>query len=203
MNIGHSSRAIYDDDYYDGYIRESTGPINHRISTDRIYNCNGCLETGAWGPSNYGVSTVLAETRHAESQYLTDIDSILSNRNVKLSKSTRAKNNPIDVTKMKLYDKKVCGRKMNPENTLLSYPKSSYRGMGINRFYDTIHNAQDVVFWDFAVNTRLEAKDNFIPEYPVPMSMEGLLPKEDRRPVAPIPRCYANDLPQQCGAKRS
>jgi len=179
MNIGYSSRSIYDKCYYPDYMDESTKPLKHQLSVDQIYNCNNCLSS--LGPrGRYGVSTPLHKTHYNESQYLTDIDSIMSNRNVKLSKCKRSKTNPIDVLKIKTYDKKYCGNYLDPESSLLSYPKDSYRGMGINRFYNTIHNAQDTIFWDFAVNTQLEAKDNYVPEVPIPWSDKKLLPHENK-----------------------
>ena len=38
MNIGHSSRLPYDDCVYPDKLRESTSPLNYKLSTDQIYN---------------------------------------------------------------------------------------------------------------------------------------------------------------------
>lgn len=184
MNIGYSSRQIYDKDYYEGRIRESTSPLKYQVSLDQVYNCGGCLQDLTIG--GVGVSTIIdpsTKKKYAEKQYLTDLESVMTNRNVKLSKAQRAKTNPVDITKLGLYDKKGCDKQIHPEHSRLTHPSKIYRGIGINRFYNTIHNAQDTIYWDWGVNTQLEAKDNFVPTYPVPMSIEGLLPKEFVGPV--------------------
>ena len=102
MNIGHSSRLPYDDCAYPDKLLESTSPLNYRINTDQIYNCNKCLST--FGPRSgymgHGVSTAV-DTKYAEAQDLIDLDSIMSNRNVRTSKCKKGKVNPVDLQKYK------------------------------------------------------------------------------------------------------
>jgi hypothetical protein len=66
---------------------------------------------------------------------------------------------------------------LDPEYSRLIYAGTN-RDMATNRFYNTIHNAQDVVFWDFAINSQLEEKDNFNPSVPKPWP-ELAGPRED------------------------
>lgn len=167
MNIGHSSRLPYDECAYPDKLRESTSSGNYKLSTDQIYNCDRCLST--LGPRSsymgHGVSRAV-NTKYAESQDLIDLDSIMSNRNVKTSKCKRGKVNHADLSKYELSHAKMCGNALDSEYTKLSHPPSNYRDMNINRFYNLIHDPQEPIFWDFASNTRLEAKDNHRPQMP-------------------------------------
>lgn len=167
MNFGHSSRLSYDDGVYEDKVKESTGSLQYRLSPDQMHNCNQCLSTLGPRGGRHGVSK-LGTTGYAASQDLIDVDSVLSNRNVKKSKSSLYGVNPVDLTKHKLSHARVCNNYLNPEASRLSYPASTYRDMPINRFYNLPKDPQANIFWNFAVNTRLEATDNHKPDVPVP-----------------------------------
>lgn len=167
MNFGHSSRLPYDDGVYEDKLRESTAPLGYRLSPDQMYNCKDCLSTLGPRGGRSGVSK-RGTTGYAASQDLVDVESVLSNRNVKRSKLRSQGVNPVDVTQHKLVHARVCNNYLNPEATRLSYPASNYRDMPINRFYTLHKDPQANIFWDAAVNTRLEAIDNFKPDVPVP-----------------------------------
>lgn len=92
--------------------------------------------------------------------------SVCRNLNVKTSKCKKDKLNSVNLTKAKTVDYKECGNYINPEFSRLSYPASNYRDMSVNRFYNLHHDPQETLFWNFATNTTLEAKDNFVPEIP-------------------------------------
>ena len=192
MNIGYSSRLVYDQDYYPDRLRESTDTFNYQVNPDKIYSPDRCLSV--LGPRStyqgHGDSTV-REVGIAASQDLTDFESILSNRNVKASRTRRGNVNMVDLSKFPLHDAKICGNMLNPENTALSYPKSNYRDMGINRFYNPVHDPQDprAIFWDFSINSRLEAKDNFVPDIPQ-LWPDIVVPDPNNKPVPdPTLRC--------------
>jgi hypothetical protein len=179
MNIGHSSRLLYDKEVLPERVSESVGPLAYKLNTDQIYNCNSCLST--LGPRSAGagrgqdVSKVL-HTKYAPAQELVDVESILHNLNVKNSKAKAGKVNPIDVTKFKNIDMKVCGDFLNPEATRLSHPAASYRDMSINRFYNLPKDPQANIFWDNAANTSLEEKDNFVIRIPQPWDNTNQIP---------------------------
>jgi hypothetical protein len=167
MNIGHSSRLAYDDATYVDRLRESTDPLLYRVNRTHMYNCDNCLSV--LGPRGGGMNPSVSRVNKgglAPAQDLADLESIMTNRNVKLSKAKTGHVNPIDVTKYKLYHNRICNDTLNPENTRLSYPAMMYRETSINRFYDLPQNPQEPIFWDFAVDTKLEAKDNFNPLVP-------------------------------------
>ena len=163
MNIGYSSRSIYDECAYQDRTKESTDPFLYRLNPNSIHNCEMCFS--ALGPrsSRMGeeVSTT-AEHQVATAQYLTDVESVLTNRNLPKNKCRNGEVNPIDVTKLPLHHLRSCGGYLDPMASRLSYPPFNYREMAINRFHDLPTNPQEPIFYDFAVNSKLEAKDNFV-----------------------------------------
>ena len=176
MNIGNFNRLSYDDCAFQDRTKQSTVPLNYRLSVDQIYNRDRCLSSN--GPRNgtYGCSTI-GDAGYAVSQNQVDVESILSNRNVKANKCrTSDMVNPVNPTTMKPTFAPICDNKMKPSYTRLSHSAKNYRSMGVNRFFDPIFPPQDNIFYDFSRNTVLEAKDNYIPNMPKPWSQTTGLP---------------------------
>lgn len=169
INFGHSSKLIYDKDTYEDMLHESVQPGNYKLSSNYIYNCNQCFTDSGPRAKLMGnsVSTTVGHPA-ATSQHLTDIDSILSNRNMKLSRSRQGQVNNIDISKYELHHLPSCNNNLEPMSSKLTLPTQNFRSMAINRFYDLERNPQDVIFWDSATNTTLEAKDNFVFGYDKP-----------------------------------
>lgn len=167
LNIGHSSRLGYDTCAYADRLTESVGPLGYRLDPNWQENCNQCLST--LGPrSSYmgqGVSTTVGNPI-ATSQKLVDIESVLTNRNVKTTKCKRDTVNPIDVTKFGVKHMRLCNDYLDPLSSRLTYPAANYRDMAVNRFYNLDRNPQTNIFYDFSINTKLESKDNFITSIP-------------------------------------
>jgi len=163
MNIGHSSRLIYDECAYQDRTKERTDPLLYRVNPNQIHNCNQCLST--LGPrSSYmgqGVSTTSGH-QVATAQREVDVESILTNRNLPTSKCKNGEINPIDVTQYGLKNLPTCTSYLDPMATHLSYPPFNYREMPVDRFFNLPQNPQEPIFWDFATNTRNDAKDNFV-----------------------------------------
>lgn len=180
INFGHSSRLGYDNRAYNDKVRESTSPLQYIMDVNRIQNCNQCLST--YGPRSgymgYGVSTSAGNTA-TPIQDLINIDSILSNRNVKLSKTSDGKVNPINVTDYTLNHARICDNTLNPIASHLTNPPQDYREMSINRFYDLPNNPQANIFYDQAINTTLEAKDNYRMQRPRLSNYDPTLPTPD------------------------
>ena len=192
VNFGYSSKLQYDDCYYPDRLAESTGPLAYRLDENYNHNCSGCLST--LGPRSgfmgNGVSTTVGQPP-ATAQYITDAESILKNLNVKSSRCKTGKVNDIDVTKFKLKHAPICNKFLDPMASRLTYPAATYRDMAVNRFYNLPTDPQAPIFWDFATNSRLEAKDNFMEELPRPR-LDNSLPVEIRGKTKP---CKVN-----CGA---
>jgi hypothetical protein len=162
MNNGYSSRLIYDECAYIDRTKERTDPLLYRLNTNQIHSCDQCLSTLGPRPGymGQGVSTTIGHPV-ATAQYLTDVESILSNRNVPTSKCKNGEMNPIDVTKFGVKHLRTCNSYLDPMSSRLTYPPFNIREAPINRFYNLPQNPQEPIFYDFASNTRLESKDNF------------------------------------------
>jgi hypothetical protein len=171
FNYGVSSNYKYDEDYIRDDIEQSTAPIMSVLDPNRVKNCNQCLSY--FGPrqghNGWGDSIPLADAGLTPAQQLVDIDSIMSNRNVKQDRSKKGMVNPVDVFKFKTYDSKICDNALDPLSSIATFPKQLYREMSINRFYDLNINPQVNIYYDWAVNSQLEAKDNY--DYPYPFSL--------------------------------
>lgn len=174
MMIGHESRLSYDSDTYSDRLKESVSPLNYRVNSNQIFNQDRCLST--LGPRNSASSlghggSSLDYSGYAEAMVLTDLESVLSNRNVRSSRSSNGKTNPINpLTVYKTTNARICDNGingLNPSYTKLSHPPINYKEVEFNRFYNLVNDAQEPIFYDFASNSRLEIKDNHIPDYPM------------------------------------
>lgn len=188
INFGHSSKLSYDQCAYDDYLSDSVGPLLYKLNPNQINNCNSCLSVfgprSSGGAQSYGVSSFVGN-KTAPAQELVDLESVLSNRNVLASKCKDAQVNDIDVTKFKLQHARVCNDFLDPVATHLTNPPANYRGMNINRFYNLPKNPQTNIYYDWAVNTQLEAKDNYRERVPRLIKDDLVLPREfmgDQRP---------------------
>jgi hypothetical protein len=180
--VGHFSGTKYDTCKYPEDLFESTSVYEHVMNPDRIHNCNGCLTT--YGPrAGYmgaGVSSMAGDVIAAAQENI-DIDSVMSNRNVPISKCKRGKVNPINLRRVRTINLPECDDSLDAEHTKMTDPAMFYRGTPINRFYDLNKDPQEPIFWDHAINTRLEAKDNFIPDIPRPATDWNFPDNEDDR----------------------
>jgi len=179
VNIGYSDKLIYNRCAYDDYLSESVGPMLYKLNPNQVNNCNSCLSV--FGPrsdiagNSYGVSTTVGHVT-MPSQRLVDVESILSNRNVLASKCKDGKVNDIDVTKFQLQNAKICNDFLDPVSSHLTNPPANYRGMSVNRFFDLPKNPQANIFYDFAINTNLEAIDNYRERVPKLIKFDPALP---------------------------
>lgn len=176
---GHSSRLTYDRCFIEDDISQSVSPLLYTLNPTRINNCQACLSV--FGPrsghNGYGDSTTVGHT-NAPAQDLVDVESILSNRNVVASRCKDGKVNDIDVNRFKLQHARTCNDFLDPIASHLTNPPQNYREMAINRFYDLPTPAQAVIYWDAAINTQLEAKDNYFERNFNVQSWDPTLPRE-------------------------
>lgn len=169
MNFGHSSNLIYDDCAYNYYVKKSTDPLIYNLNTNKIFNLSQfCSTVGPRsGFMGNGVGTLASSTfpepghPPATANYLVDVESILTNRNVHTSRCKNGNLNPINLTKLKQCNLPTTNKFLDPVATHLVLPPIKYKELAINRFYDLPTDPQQPIFWNFAVNTDLEAKDNF------------------------------------------
>lgn len=179
MNIGYFSRLPYDKKTYEEKVVQSTTPLQHMTSDYQIYNKDRCMpEVGRnMAYMGHGVSTT-NQTRAAEAQDLVDFESQLTNRTIK---GKRDLVNPMDVTQYKLYDAEMC--KPQVMYSRFSHPTNNYKSVAIDRFYNTIHDPQENIFYDFSINSRLEATDNYKMEVPELWNQDEVFPTETQQEV--------------------
>lgn len=194
INFGHSSRLAYDKCFIQDDIAEAVSPMLYRLNPHQINSCSACLSVfgprTSSGPRSYGVSTTTGHVT-APSQANVDIESILTNRNVIASKCKDGKVNDIDVTKFHLQHARTCNDFLDPVASHLTNPPQNYRGMTINRFFNLPNNPQINIFYDYAVNTKLEAKDNYRERIPRLVRYDPALPRELRGRRRPCKyNCY-------------
>jgi hypothetical protein len=201
-NIGHSSRLPYDRKFYPDHLDESVGPGDYRLQTYSIYSNNSCVPPVGvnYGFNGAGVSTTCPYS-YAMSQRLVDVDSDLSNRNLKQARTRDARVNIKNLSQQKLFNLKNCPEgvtcqndSLSPEYTHISASPKNCRGVGINRFFNLKTNPQANIFYPWAINTTLEAKDNHNPEVPHVVDVHCSLPHEDgnkpKTPCINIPYRY-------------
>ena len=176
FNYGRSDLLNYDPQTIKDDIEQSTAPLMSVLDPNRVKNCEQCLSLNGPRASNngWGDSIPIPNPGVAPAQQLVDIDSIMSNRNVKATNSKRGKVNDIDVFKFKTYDSTLCNKDLDPLSSILTYPKQLYREMSINRFYDLNLNPQVNIYYDSAQNSQLEASDNYDLPYPYSFNMSAL-----------------------------
>jgi hypothetical protein len=179
FNQGYSSRLQYDPSFIRDDIEQSVAPIQSVLDPNRVKNLSQCFNLNGPRPGHngWGDNIPIANPGLTPAQQLTDIDSIMKNLNVKASRDKRGMVNNIDLMKFKTYDTKLCNRGLDPLASIETYPKQLYREMSINRFYDLNINPQVNIFWNWAVNSQLEAKDNYDNPYPYSVESNEVLPK--------------------------
>lgn len=175
FNFGYSANLAYDPAFIHDDIEQSTAPLMSILDPNRVKNCSQCLSLNGprAGHNGWGNSIPIQKPSITPAQDLVDIDSIMSNRNVKQDRSKRGNVNMVDVFKFQNYNASLCGRDLDPIATTLTYPKQLYREVSINRFYDLNINPQTNIYYDWAVNSQLEAKDNYDDPYPYFIGMNG------------------------------
>jgi len=179
VNFGHSSRLGYDVCAYPDRLNESVGPMLYKLNPDQMYNCNECISY--FGPrssyNGFGVGTLGTGDPYATAQNQVDVESILSNRNLPLSRCKTGEINPINVTRFRLNHPRTCNNFLDPIASHLTNPPATYREMAIDRFYDLPTQPQANIFYNFAVNTQLEAKDNYRERIPNVIKYDRSLPR--------------------------
>lgn len=180
MNLGHSSKLQYDECYYPDYLSESVSPGDYRLQEYSTYNPRSCVAPIGvnFGYNGAGVSSV-KQFGPAHAQRLVDVDSNLSNRGLPQSRCRAGRVNITDVSKIKNINLDGCKSSLSPEYSHITSTPKNFRDVSINRFYNLKKNPQEPIFYDFAINTTLEAKDNYVPIGPRVLEQQAAFPTED------------------------
>jgi hypothetical protein len=167
---GKYTRMNYDQGAFDERVARSTDPMLYMLDPNFAVNCNRCF--APFGPING------QQTSDAVGQQI-DVDSIL--RGVtKINSKFNPQQIPDSLDKYKLFHYKNCPDKIEPESTRFTYPPFDIKGLTVPdlNFDYPLHDPQCQIFENFAVNTRLQAKDNHRTIWQVPFGQSDLLPSD-------------------------
>lgn len=192
MNIGNSNRLVYDKCFYPDNLSESVAPGDYRLQQYSTYNDGSCLAPFGvkFDLRGNSVST-LGQVGPAMSQRLVDVESNLSNRGLPQSRCRTGRVNLTDPNKQQFNHRENCNSLLSPEYSHHTSSPKNLKGAQINRFYNLLKNPQEPIFYDFAENTTLEAKDNYRPQVPKFF---------DNEPY-PVEECKKNPYTLECIAK--
>lgn len=183
---GSFERQIYDQNAYQAYLRQSTGPLIYQLDPVRVARCNPCRQIQPGFNNTAGVS-------HDGNRALVDIESNLMRLNYRNSKDPNAMYKPSCTQCGRCLNEGLpCGCRCNenlihlPEcsiitdHTRLSNPIWTARELGINRFQPLCLNPQDEGRWhqraEIGINYRMVVKDNHVPLIPKPLDQSAVLP---------------------------
>lgn len=166
---GRFTNLRYDDDAYLEEVSRSTGPLSYMTSPDYAVNCHKCF--APYGPRGQDSAEAVGQQ--------TDVESILRGHSKIHSKSNRQQT-PDSLQHYKTKATNDCPDALETEYTRYTYPPFDIRGLNVPdlHFDYPLHDPQCQIFEDFAVNTRLQAKDNHRSVWQIPFDQRDLLPTE-------------------------
>lgn len=169
MASSHSSRMRYDYPAYEEELQRSTNPLLYNLFPGYGHHCNECFP--ASGPMNtHGVNVVYGKE--------IDVDSIMSGRTVLNSKANDfSQPTPLNYNTKKSPE---CDKYIETEYSRFTHPIQNYRGLYPDRFYPLNQDPQCHIFWNFEVNSKLQAKDNHRALFQIPLENGDDLVPNDR-----------------------
>ncbi|HLX55297.1 MAG TPA: hypothetical protein VKR58_15240, partial [Aquella sp.] len=165
---GKYTNLIYDPEAYVERTERSTDPLLYRLDANYAVNCKRCFAPYGRVGGHQGSDAVGQQI---------DVDSILRGVNKINSKSNRQQMpDPIDQYNLFAYND--CSDRMESEYTRYTYPAYDVRGLTTRdlNFGYPLQDPQCQIFENFAVNTRLQAKDDHRTVWQVPVNQADVLP---------------------------
>ncbi len=209
---GHFSRVIYDDCAFCESVKISTNPGKYKLYGGQVEHHRPCA--APTGPRNNrtGVSSEVNLGNFAERA---EIESLLTDRNYPISLCTKGrtlaeKNAKLQASSL-LQDNPVCDLFLQPEDTRLTYPADTLKGIYIDRYEYPIRDPQSGVYYGsdpttdrhrFGSSTRLFVRDNYRIKKLVPFNNGVVFPHENRaiNPEVPDMNCCSANVQQNFAA---
>lgn len=167
---GKYTRLNYDKDAYAEQLTRSTDPLLYRLDPNYAINCGKCF--APYGPrAGQPASEAIGQQ--------IDIDSILRGVN-KINTKSNKQQMPDSISQYNLFTYNDCPDKLEPEYSRYTYPAYDIKGLtnpDLHLGYP-LQDPQCQIFENFAVNTRLEAKDSHRTVWQVPVNQTDALPTE-------------------------
>src|SRR5271170_4662723 len=163
-----------DDCFIVSRVNQSVGPYNFQMFPGQWKNCEPCFPLygatpdGRWYQSN--------------DPDLVDKETILKNQSYPYVGCGRDKVRLLNSNEKNKDLKGFCNKWITPQESLMTHPKSYYRELQIDRFYDLQRPQESFVSWDYQINSKQQAKDAFVQKFPVPLSFNPSIPPSQRTP---------------------
>uniref|UniRef100_A0A6C0CBZ5 Uncharacterized protein n=1 Tax=viral metagenome TaxID=1070528 RepID=A0A6C0CBZ5_9ZZZZ len=167
---GQYTRLMYDQDAYVEELERSTEPLTYMLDPNFANNCNECF-------APYGM--LGGQTSIQTTGLQVDVDSLLRGVN-KINSKSNKQSMPEPMSEYSVRMRRDCSPALESENTRYTYPAYDIRGLTVRdlRFDYPLFDPQCQIFENFAVDTRLQAKDNHRATWQVPYDQRDLLPTE-------------------------
>ena len=162
----------YDEQAYTEKLTRSTDPLMYRLDPTYAVNCNQCHAA-------YGLNNPTAANTPSQVGDKIDVDSVLRGI-TKIHSKSNAQQMPHELPKTQTKPLTDCSDALESEYSRFVTPAYDIRGLSTDdlRLSYPMHDPQCQIFENFAVNTRLQAKDNHRTIWQAPMNQRGLLPTE-------------------------
>lgn len=167
---GRFTNLKYDRDAYREEVARSTDPLLYRLDPNYAVNCNKCF--APYGPrGGQPASDVVGQQ--------IDVDSILRGIS-KISTKSNRQQIPDSLSQYNKFNWCDCPEGLETEYTRYTYPAYEIRGLTTRdlRFDYPLYDPQCQIFENFAVNTRLQAKDDHRAIWQIPFNQRDLWPTE-------------------------
>ena len=169
------NRLNYDKCAYEFDLKQSVGPLYYQLDPTNFYDSlpyNASTREPNFKLKDYPITSCNCEGKDS---YI-DIDSDLKNLNRKTSNCPTKKYNGPD-KKSSNIQSKIQELEFNSINSRLTNPIDNYRGLTVNRFVDLGINPLYGGYRSLGRDTRLEAKDLYVPCLPIPLDTSLVMPK--------------------------
>jgi hypothetical protein len=194
--IAMFTRNTYDPNHYEREVLQSTAPLEWALEPGQISHCQPCdVSYGSVPARNRFVAPKISriaakamgvsarEANQMWSSEITDIESLLRQQHSQASSGERDGVYPRAHAMRDQLQEPVCSSKLTSESTLLTLPREHFRELGtdIPRMFTRERQATDFLDPRYAIDTRNQAKDSYVPKYPKPLDPNPTLPPAQRR----------------------
>jgi hypothetical protein len=169
---GRYTRQEYDAPAYREKIKRSTDPMNYRLDPTYAVNCESCF--AEYGPRGaYGAGSSIATGQQI------DVESILQGY-TKINSKYNEQQLPDSLEPYKRNAPRNCPPALESEYSRFTHPSYDIRGLTVPdlHFDYPLFDPQCQIFESFAVNTKLQAKDNHKSIWQIPVDQKDLFPVE-------------------------
>lgn len=165
---GKFTRLRYDPEAYDEHLAQTTDPLLYRLDKNFTTRCDRCYAPDKWNQKTYD---------DTEAERI-DIDSILRGLDRSHSKSAYHQQ-PRRIRGSRAISRLCPKSRLDSECSRYTHPASEIKGLACKdmRFDYPLIDPQCKIFEPFAINTRLQAKDDHRAVWQEPMDQSKFLPK--------------------------